>query len=101
MIDGTSEPNYKGLPLIQLDGSALGPGTDGLVISAGQSTVKGLAIVGFSGSAIVVKLRPGEMSFKRTTWELTPEGRRAPMERASRSARRRPTRSVDPLAWAT
>ncbi len=59
VIDGTSQPNYNGSPLIELDGSALGTGSNGLVLSAGQSTVKGLAIVGFSGSAIVVDA-PGD-----------------------------------------
>jgi uncharacterized repeat protein (TIGR01451 family) len=61
VIDGTSQPKYKGAPLIQLDGSALGPGSDGLILSAGQSTVKGLAVVGFSGSAIVVNAPGGDV----------------------------------------
>ncbi|HEX3449182.1 MAG TPA: hypothetical protein VHS97_13065, partial [Isosphaeraceae bacterium] len=60
-IDGSSQPNYMGSPLIQLDGSTLGPGSDGLVISAGQSTVMGLAVVGFSGSAIVLNAPGGDV----------------------------------------
>ncbi len=54
VLDGATQPNYQGVPLIQLDGSKLGPDNDGLVISGGGSTVRGLAIVGFSGSAIVL-----------------------------------------------
>jgi uncharacterized repeat protein (TIGR01451 family) len=55
VIDGTSQPNYAGSPLIQIDGSGLvGPGNNGLVFSAGSSTVEGLSIVGFSGSAVVL-----------------------------------------------
>lgn len=54
LIDGASQPGYDGVPLIQLDGSSAGSGIDGLVLSAGGSTVQGLAIVGFSGSAIAI-----------------------------------------------
>ncbi|HEU4479605.1 MAG TPA: SBBP repeat-containing protein, partial [Pyrinomonadaceae bacterium] len=45
VIDGTTQPGYAGSPLIELDGT-LAPG-DGLVIKAGGSTVKGLAIGNF------------------------------------------------------
>lgn len=55
-IDGTTQPGYAGTPLIEIDGSGLtGPGNDGLVATAGSSTIRGLALVGFSGSAIVLK----------------------------------------------
>ena len=55
VIDGTSQPAYSNSPLIQIDGSRLvGPGSSGLVFSAGSSTVEGLSIVGFSGSAVVL-----------------------------------------------
>jgi uncharacterized repeat protein (TIGR01451 family) len=57
VIDGTKQPNYAGSPLIEIDGSALPSGSNGLVISGGNSTVEGLAVVGFSGSAIVVNSR--------------------------------------------
>ncbi|MGA2253622.1 MAG: autotransporter-associated beta strand repeat-containing protein [Thermoguttaceae bacterium] len=55
IIDGTMQPGYAGSPLIQLDGSQAG-GTfvDGLYITAGNSTVKGLDITGFTGTAIVL-----------------------------------------------
>jgi uncharacterized repeat protein (TIGR01451 family) len=54
VIDGTSQPNYAGIPLIQLDGSALGQGVSGLVLTSGSSTIEGLSIVGFSGSGVVL-----------------------------------------------
>jgi uncharacterized repeat protein (TIGR01451 family) len=54
VIDGTSQPNFAGVPLIQIDGTSAGAGAAGLVISAGGSTVEGLALVGFSGSAISI-----------------------------------------------
>jgi uncharacterized repeat protein (TIGR01451 family) len=54
-IDGTTESaHFDGIPLIQIDGSKLSAGSDGLVITAGNSTVRGLAIVGCPGSAIVL-----------------------------------------------
>ena len=54
VIDGTSQPNYAGKPLIQLDGSGLSQGVNGLVLTAGSSTIEGLSIVGFNGSGIVL-----------------------------------------------
>lgn len=44
IIDGTSQTGYAGLPLIEIDGANLPGGSDGLNISAGGSTVLGLAI---------------------------------------------------------
>ncbi len=56
MIDGTTQAqgNYAGTPLIEIDGSQAGGSSDGLTLSAGSSTVRGLAIVNFSGAAIVI-----------------------------------------------
>jgi uncharacterized repeat protein (TIGR01451 family) len=60
-IDGTSEPNYAGSPLIELDGSALASGSNGLVLTGGGSTVSGLAIVGFAGSGLVLESAGGNV----------------------------------------
>ena len=46
VIDGSTQPGYAGSPLIELDG--LQTGKSGLVIKAGGSTVKGLAIGNFN-----------------------------------------------------
>jgi len=43
-IDGTTQPGYAGTPLIELSGAAAGRGADGLRITGGGSTVRGLAI---------------------------------------------------------
>ncbi len=51
IIDGWSQPGFAGSPLIELDGSTASNGIDGLVIWAGNSTVRGLALHGF-GTAI-------------------------------------------------
>ncbi|HEV3165427.1 MAG TPA: hypothetical protein VGZ22_15480 [Isosphaeraceae bacterium] len=54
-IDGATQPGYAGTPLIELNGSSEGPGAIGLMISAGNSTVRGLALTGFlPGSAFDV-----------------------------------------------
>lgn len=42
-IDATTQPGYGGTPVVTLQGS----GTFGLTVSAGQTTFRGLAIVGF------------------------------------------------------
>ena len=44
IIDGTTEPDYVGTPVIELDGTSAGIAASGLVITAGSSTVRGLAI---------------------------------------------------------
>lgn len=46
IIDGTTQPGYAGNPLIELDGSVLGSGshTNGLTLSGGSSTVRGLIV---------------------------------------------------------
>ncbi len=46
VIDGTTQPDYAGTPLIEINGSAIGSGNDGLMVTAGGSTIRGLAING-------------------------------------------------------
>jgi Calx-beta domain/Beta-propeller repeat len=57
VIDGTTQPGYAGTPLIELDGTGLGfTSGHGLLIKAGGSTVRGLAIGNFrSGNGIVLQ----------------------------------------------
>jgi hypothetical protein len=52
IIDGTTQPGYSGKPIIVLDGSLAGAGANGLTITAGNSTVRGLVINNFSGNGI-------------------------------------------------
>ena len=49
IIDGTSQSGYAGSPLIEIDGSLAGSAANGLVITGGNSTVRGLVINRFSG----------------------------------------------------
>lgn len=54
-IDGTTQPGYAGRPLIGLYGASAGSTSHGLVLSGGQSTVRGLGIIAFSRSAIYLQ----------------------------------------------
>jgi hypothetical protein len=53
VIDATTQPGYAGAPLIELDGTGAGGSASGLVIKAGGSTVRGLAIGNFLGTAAI------------------------------------------------
>ena len=59
-LAGTSQPGYSGLPLIELNGDS-GEITEGLVITAGNSTVKGLTIDGFGDAAIQLQTGGGNV----------------------------------------
>ena len=52
IIDGTTEPDFAGTPMVELDGTNAGAGTQGLAISAGSSTVRGLVINRFGNIGI-------------------------------------------------
>jgi uncharacterized repeat protein (TIGR01451 family) len=53
IIDGTTQPGYAGTPRIVIDGSLAGL-ANGLWISGGNSTVRGLAIGNFVGAGILL-----------------------------------------------
>ena len=55
IIDGTTDPDAGSCPdgqVIELDGTNAGPATDGLTVSAGGSTIRGLVINRFNGDGI-------------------------------------------------
>ncbi|MCA8997201.1 MAG: DUF4347 domain-containing protein, partial [Planctomycetaceae bacterium] len=56
IIDGTSESDFSGTPLIQLDGSKATGTVHGLVLGTGSSgsTISGLGVHSFSGSGISI-----------------------------------------------
>src|SRR4051794_31676929 len=60
VIDGTTQPGYAGSPVVVLNGSQAG-GVDGLTISAGNSTVRGLVINSFEGNGIVLQTSGGNV----------------------------------------
>lgn len=55
-IDGTTEPGYAGTPLIELNGTGAGGNVNGLNISAGNTTIEGLAINRFGGEGIDISV---------------------------------------------
>jgi uncharacterized repeat protein (TIGR01451 family) len=76
LIDGTTEPGYHGIPLVEVDGSGLsGGGNEGLVLTAAGNTVRGLSLVGFSDSAIVLA-SGGDSAIAGNYIGLTPSGSR-------------------------
>ncbi len=54
VIDGTTQPGYAGLPLIEVVGESAGAGASGLTVTSGGSTIRGLAINRFDASGIVL-----------------------------------------------
>ena len=54
IIDATTQPGFDGKPLIVLNGSGAGGSADGVTISGGGTTVKGLAITNFPGNGITL-----------------------------------------------
>ncbi len=54
-IDGTTQPGFSGSPIVELNGAGAGAGVDGLAISAGESTVRGMAINRFSRHGILLQ----------------------------------------------
>jgi hypothetical protein len=62
VIDGTTQPDYQGAPVIVLVGTYADVGeVSGLDIAAGNSTVKGLVINGFTGSGILLEQAGGNV----------------------------------------
>ncbi|NDJ61022.1 MAG: hypothetical protein GYB67_07845 [Chloroflexi bacterium] len=51
-IDGTTQPGFLTAPVVEIDGTNAGTGVDGLMISAGNSTIRGLIINRFSNNGI-------------------------------------------------
>jgi uncharacterized repeat protein (TIGR01451 family) len=58
-IDGSTQPGTGSTPLIELDGSAAGATSRGLVLLGGNSTVRSLAINRFGSHAILVQSSSG------------------------------------------
>lgn len=52
IIDGSTQPGYAGAPLIELNGSLAGKDVNGLTITSGGSTVRGLVINRFALNGI-------------------------------------------------
>jgi subtilisin-like proprotein convertase family protein len=53
-LDATTQPGYAGSPRVEIDGTASGPLTDGLMLNFGDNVVRGLDVHGFQGNGIVI-----------------------------------------------
>jgi titin len=60
-LDGTTQPGYAGVPLIELNGAGAGPGAIGLTLQGGHSLVKGLVINRFDGAGIYLQTNGGDI----------------------------------------
>jgi len=56
VIDGSTQPDFPGSPIIIVDGASAGVAANGLVIGAtgGNSTIRGLVVQGFSENGILL-----------------------------------------------
>src|SRR6266567_2845791 len=54
-IDGTTQTNFTGTPIIQLNGANAGASANGLLILGGDSAVRGLVVNRFSRSGIRIE----------------------------------------------
>ena len=53
--DGTTQPGFVGMPIVELRGDAAGANADGLLLSSLNNVVKGLIVNRFSGNGIDIK----------------------------------------------
>ena len=60
IIDGTTQPGFAGKPIVEIDGSRAGA-VDGLWITAGNSTVRGLVINRFAEDGILLDTGGGDL----------------------------------------
>jgi hypothetical protein len=61
VIDGTTQAGFSGEPLIELDGESAGATANGLRITAGGCTVRGLVINRFQGHGILLQTNGGNV----------------------------------------
>lgn len=73
-LDGTSEPDYQGTPVVELSGAQLVQSGTGLHIRAPETTVEGLAIVGFQNGAGIYDDSPGGTLIKDNYVGLRADG---------------------------
>src|SRR5262249_12438634 len=59
LLDGSTQPGFTDMPLIELNGQNAGAGANGLTISAGGSAVVALVINRFSGDGIQLTTQGG------------------------------------------
>jgi CSLREA domain-containing protein len=60
-INGESEPDYAGVPVVFVDGSALSGFSSGLVVTAANTTLRGLGMVRFPWAAVSLQGPGGDV----------------------------------------
>ena len=61
-LDATTQPGFAGTPLVELNGGSAGAlSVNGIHITAGSSTVRGLVIDSFSGNGILIDTNGGDV----------------------------------------
>jgi len=55
IINGTTQPGFNGVPIIEIDGSQAGPIANGFYLTTGGSVIRGLIINNFAGAGIVLQ----------------------------------------------
>ena len=54
-LDGTTQPGFAGSPIIELSGNNAGPSDNGLHLTGGNCTVRGLVINRFAGHGMLIE----------------------------------------------
>jgi CSLREA domain-containing protein len=55
VIDGSTQPGFAGSPIIEIAGTGVNGNTDGIVVSAGNSTLRSLVVNRWSSNGIVLR----------------------------------------------
>lgn len=72
ILDGTTAPGWSSAPVVRIDGASAGAAVDGLVVSAASSSIKGVAVTGFTG--VGVRLNGASGSISRSYLGLALDG---------------------------
>ena len=74
IVDGSTEPDFSGTPVIELNGAATGAGVDGLRIAADDVEIRGLAINRFGADGIEVDGTAGTVVIAGNHLGVDPSG---------------------------
>ncbi|HXJ67052.1 MAG TPA: CSLREA domain-containing protein, partial [Actinomycetota bacterium] len=75
LVDGSTQPGYRGIPVVEIDGENSGTG-DGLTITGGKTNIKAITVNRFEGDGIAIE--DGDANIVRSSAIGTdPRGRAA------------------------
>jgi hypothetical protein len=61
VIDGTTQPGFAGSPVVELTGLSAGANANGLRVTGGGTTIRGLVVNGFSAQQVVLEDSGGNL----------------------------------------